>query len=124
MLSLDHALSNADSPAIVHRRYTVHLLESTIEIGSMFEATAVGDVLDVQGTFAVPAGLVVEIRNLPADGAAVPVLRTSSLEGRENLASAAFVGEDGAALPGGYQLFFRRGVLFAAIPAGFQVIIR
>ena len=96
----------------------------TFEVGRIIVDAAVDDVLDVQGTFAIPADFVVEIRNLPADGAAVPVLRTSSLEGRENLASAAFVGEDGAALPGGYRLFFRRGVLFAAIPAGFQVIIR
>ena len=62
--------------------------------------------------------------NLPADGAAVPVLRAASLDGRENFASAVVVGEDGTALPGGYRLFFRHGVVFAAIPEGFQVIIR
>ena len=96
----------------------------TFEVGRIIVDAAVGDVLDVQGAFAVPAGLVVEVRNLPAAGAAVPVLRAASLDGRENLASATVVGEDGASLPGGYRLFFRRGVLLAAIPAGFQVIVR
>ena len=96
----------------------------TLVAGRIVVDAAVDDVLDVQGTFAVPTGFVVEVRNLPANGAAVPVLRAASLDGRENFASAVVVGEDGAALPGGYRLFFRRGVVFAAIPEGFQVIIR
>ena len=96
----------------------------TLVAGRIVVDAAVDDVLDVQGTFAVPAGFVVEVRNLPANGAAVPVLRAASLDGRENLASAVVVGEDGAVLPGGYRLFFRHGVVFAAIPEGFQVIIR
>ncbi len=51
LLSATCVVSNADSPAIIHRRDAVHLLECTIEIGRMLEATAVCDVLYRQSGF-------------------------------------------------------------------------
>ena len=51
LLSTTYVGSNADSPAIIHRRDAVHLPESTIEIGRMLETATIGDVLNRKSGF-------------------------------------------------------------------------
>ena len=80
----------------------------TVTNGTLTAGTLVADAeavgcLNVEGTFAVPSGMKVELRNLPeiTGATSINLLRATSFAGVENLADAVFVGE---AVPGDVSL--------------------
>ena len=67
----------------------------TLTAGALVADAEAPGCLTVEGTFAVPSGMTVELRNLPeiTGTTYVNMLRADSFAGAENLVSAVFVGE-------------------------------
>ena len=67
----------------------------TLTAGALVADAEAAGCLTVEGTFAVPSGMKVELRNLPeiTDTTYINLLRAKSFAGMENLVNAVFVGE-------------------------------
>lgn len=101
------------------------VVNGTLETAKV-AADAASAGLDVQGTFVIPEGLTVELRNLPTTGDLpmfIPILTAAVYEGRANLGTAVFAGQPSGA-GSQYKLAIKRGILGAALPTGSLLIVR